>query len=42
MGVLAPDVTTVVVIPTVVAAVGGAAAAPDLLKLPRPGDPRRS
>jgi hypothetical protein len=41
VGVLAPEFTTVVVIPTVVAAVAGAAAAPDLLKLPRPGDPRQ-
>lgn len=41
VGVLSPEVTTVVVIPTVVAAVAGAAAAPDLLKLPRPGDPRQ-
>jgi len=41
VGVLAPEFTTVVVIPTVVAALAGAAAAPDLLNVPRPGDPRR-
>jgi len=40
VGVLAPEFTTVVVIPTAVAALAGAAAAPDLLNLPRPGDPR--
>lgn len=42
VGVLAPEFTTVVVIPTAVAALAGAAAAPDLLNLPRPGDPRPS
>ena len=39
-GILEPEFTTVVVIPTVVATIGGAAAAPDLLQLRRPGDPQ--
>ena len=42
VGVLAPEFTTVVVVPTVVAVCAGAASAPDLLRLRRPGDPRSS
>ena len=41
VGVLAPEFTTVVVVPTFVAVCAGAAAAPDLLQLRRPGDPQR-